>query len=305
MNAAPRIVFMGSPDFAVPSLQALARNYRVIGVVTQPDRPAGRSGMLSSPAVKQAALLMGIQVIQPEKIRLPEPMAILAAWAPDLIVVAAFGQILKANLLDLPPLGCINVHGSLLPRGRGAAPIQAAILAGDMETGITIMKMDAGVDTGPILSQRAIPIDPQDTADSLTHKLSALGADLLLETLPHYMRGKLVPKTQPEAGVTYAPMLKKEDGRLDFSQPALAVERRVRAMSPWPGGYFVFNGLPLKVLRASVIQTVTPGEGVRLVIEGFPALGCGEGILRLDEVQPAGKRGMPGKAFLSGARAWV
>ncbi len=301
----PRIVFMGSPDFAVPSLEALAGRYPVVGVVTQPDRPAGRGGTLKPPAVKEAALRLGIPVIQPEKLRQPEAMEQLRAWQPDVIVVAAFGQILRPAVLELPPFGCVNVHGSLLPRWRGAAPIQAAILAGDAETGITIMKMDAGVDTGPILSQRAIPIAPDETGGSLFAKMAALGADLLLETLPRYLAGEIQPRPQPEEGVTYAPMLKKEDGLLDFSQPAAALERRVRAMNPWPGAFFEWNGAPLKVLRASVSGAKSPGAGSRLTVEGRPALGCGEGILILEEVQPAGKKPMPGKAFLAGARGWV
>ncbi len=189
---------MGSPEFALPTLRALAERYPVVGVVTQPDRPAGRGGTLKPPAVKQAALRLGLPVIQPEKLRQPEAMARLHAWAPDVIVVVAFGQILRPEVLDLPPFGCVNVHGSLLPRWRGAAPIQAAILAGDVETGITIMKMDAGVDTGPILSQRALPIAPDETGGSLFEKMSRLGAELLLETLPPYLAGELQPRPQPQ-----------------------------------------------------------------------------------------------------------
>ena len=295
---------MGSPDFAVPILEALAARYPIVGVVTQPDRPAGRGGTLHPPAVKTAALRLGLPVIQPEKLRQPESMHQLRAWKPDLIVVAAFGQILRPEMLTLPRYGCINVHGSLLPRWRGAAPIQAAILAGDVETGITIMKMDAGIDTGPLFSRRYIPIAPDETAGTLFAKLAPLGADLLVETLPRYLSGELVPQPQPEEGATYAPMLKKEDGRLDFNQPAVALERRVRAFSPWPGTYFDWNGAPLKVLRASVSEAKSPGAGCRLTVEGRPAVGTGEGILVLEEVQPAGKKPMPGKAFLAGAREW-
>jgi methionyl-tRNA formyltransferase len=295
---------MGSPDFAVPSLEGLAAHYPIVGVVTQPDRPAGRGGTLMPPAVKEATLRLGLPVLQPEKLRLPVAMDQLRAWAPELIVVVAFGQILKPEVLDLPPHGCINVHGSLLPRGRGAAPIQAALLAGDTETGITIMKMDRGVDTGPILSQRYMPITAEDTAGTLFARLAPLGAALLLETLPRYLSGELLPRPQPEEGVTYAPMLKKEDGLLDFTRPAFELERRVRAMNPWPGAYFEFNGAPLKVLHASVSGEKSPAAGSRLVVGGSPAFGTGEGILLLDEVQPAGKKSMPGKAFLAGARGW-
>jgi methionyl-tRNA formyltransferase len=295
---------MGSPDFAVPTLEALARRYPLVGVVTQPDRPAGRGQALVPPAIKEAALRLGIPIIQPEKLRLPEAMAQLQAWAPDLIVVAAFGQILRPAVLDLPRYGCINVHGSLLPRGRGAAPIQASILAGDQETGITIMKMDPGVDTGPILSQRAIQITPDDTGGTLFTKMAPLGAELLLETLPRYLSGELVPRPQPDKGATYAPMLKKEDGLLNFTRPAIELERRARAFNPWPGTWLDWNGSPLKVLRARVSGEKSPGAGYRLIVEGRPAIGTGEGILIMEEVQPAGKKPMPGRAFLTGARDW-
>ncbi|MCX6034233.1 MAG: methionyl-tRNA formyltransferase [Chloroflexi bacterium] len=295
---------MGSPDFAVPSLEVLAAHYPIVGVVTQPDRPAGRGGTLHPPAVKAAAIRLGIPFIQPEKVRTPEAMTQLQDWYPDLIVVAAFGQILRPALLDLPRYGCINVHGSLLPRGRGAAPIQAAILAGDQETGITIMKMDPGVDTGPILSQRTLPITPDDTGGMLFEKMASLGAELLLETLPRYLSGVLVPRPQPEEGATYAPLLKKEDGFLDFTRPAIELERRVRAMNPWPGAYFDWNGAPLKVLRASLSGEKSPGVKRRLTFDGRPAVGTSEGILVLEEVQPAGKKVMPGRAFLAGTRAW-
>ena len=304
MTQQPRIVFMGSPDFAVPTLEALAKRYPLAGVVTQPDRPAGCGRGLVPPAVKEAALRLGIPVMQPEKLRLPEAMTQLQAWAPDCIVVAAFGQILRPAVLDLPGYGCINVHGSLLPHWRGAAPIQASILAGDTETGITIMKMDPGVDTGPILSQRSFLIPPTDTGGSLFKKLAPLGAELLLETLPRYFSGEIVPQPQSEDGVTYASMLKKEDGLLDFERPAIELERLVRAMDPWPGAYFDWNGAPLKVLCVSIREAKNPGVGRRLTVEGCPAMGTDEGILILEEVQPAGKKSMPGKAFLAGARGW-
>ena len=294
---------MGSPDFAVPVLDALAARYPVVGVVTQPDRPAGRGGTLKPPAVKEAALRLGIPVIQPERLSAPEALEQLRAWAPDVIVVAAFGQILRAEVLNLPHYGCVNVHASLLPRWRGAAPIQAAILAGDTETGITIMKMDTGVDTGPILSQRAIPISPEDTAGTLFKKLARLGTDLLLETLPGYLSGEIPPRPQPAAGVTYAPMLKKEDGRLDFIQPAAALERRVRAFHPWPGAFILWKDAPLKVQRAHVAAArAEPGR--RTIHQGLPAIGTADGLLILGEVQPAGKKPMNGKAFLAGVREW-
>lgn len=299
-----RIVFMGSPAFAIPALEALAKNYYVAGVVTQPDRPSGRGGALSAPAIKTAALGLGIPVMQPEKLSMIESVAKITDWAPDLIVVTAIGQILRSSVLDLPAYGCLNIHGSLLPRWRGAAPIQAAILAGDRETGITIMKMDPGIDTGPILSHRSVPIVPDETSDSLFEKMAPLCAELLMETLPRYLNGDLIPRPQTEEGVTYAPMLKKDDGMLDFTRSAIELDRRVRAMNPWPGAFFAWQGNRLKVLRAHFHKEDTPGAGHRFIQEGCPAVGTSDGCLILDEIQPAGKKPMPGRAFLAGARNW-
>ncbi len=303
VTMSPRIVFMGSPDFALPTLRALAEQYAVVGVVTQPDRQAGRGRRLGSPPVKRLALELGIPGIQPDSLRRPEVMEQLRGWGADLIVVAAFGQILRREVLDLPRFGCINVHASLLPRWRGAAPIQACLLAGDEQTGVTIMRMDAGVDTGPMLRQRAIPIAPDDTAGTLSEKLSSLGADLLIETLPDYLSGELQPQPQEDSQATYAPMLNKKDGLLDFNHPADELARRVRAFNPWPGAWMTWRGEPLKIHSAHVV----PGKadpGRMLVYQGQPALGTTEGLLVLDEVQPAGKKTMSGKAFLAGARDW-
>ena len=300
-----RIVFMGSPDFALPGLSALAaaRNYQVVGVVTQPDRASGRGRELKSPPVKTLALELNIPILQPEKLRAAEAMDQLRAWNPDLIVVAAFGQILKKDVLDFPRYGCINVHASLLPCWRGAAPINAAILHGDEETGVTIMQMDVGLDTGPMLAKRAIHIRRDDTAGSVSQALSKLGADLLLETLPEYLSGKLQPVPQPEHGATYAPMMKKEEGKLDFTDSVNALERRVRAFNPWPGAFMDFDGAALKVHRTHVEQG-NVSEGQRLVVQNRPAVGARGGLLILDEVQPAGKKPMSGKSFLAGARNW-
>ena len=299
-----KLVFMGSPDFALPSLRALAEQYDVVGVVTQPDRASGRGRELKAPPVKRLALELGIPVMQPEKLRLPEAMEQLGAWNPELIVVAAFGQILKKDVLEMPRFGCINVHASLLPRWRGAAPINAAILHGDEQTGVTIMQMDVGLDTGPMLSQRSIRLTPGDTAGSVTEKLSPLGADLLIDTLPEYLSGRLRPTPQPEEGVTYAPMLKKEEGRLDFTHDVYELERRVRAFNPWPGAFMDFDGTLLKVHRARP----EPGDAPvarRLVHENQPAVGARGGLLVLEEVQPAGKKSMSGRSFLAGARNWA
>jgi len=298
------VVFMGSPDFSLPTLRSLSSAYDVVGVVTQPDRASGRGRERKAPPVKTLALELGIPVLQPEKLRQPEAMEQLRLWNPDLIVVAAFGQILRKDVLALPRHGCINVHASLLPRWRGAAPINAAILHGDEETGVTIMVMDVGLDTGPMLNKRAIRLAPDETAGSAFEKLSQLGARLLVETLPRYLSGQLTPIPQPEEGVTYAPMIKKEEGLLDFTQEADALERRVRAFHPWPGAFMDFDGMLLKIHRAHVyVGLAAPGQ--RLVVQGQPAVGAGGGILILEEVQPAGKKSMSGKAFLAGTRQWT
>ena len=324
---------MGSPEFAVPTLRmlvgkgegtlypqggfpdevnrgaALRQNgnnqpYEVVGVVTQPDRPSGRGRELKAPPIKTLAVDLGLTVIQPEKLRQPEAMDQIRLWAPDLIIVAAFGQILRPDVLALPPKGCINVHASLLPGWRGAAPIQAALMAGDVETGVTIMKMDKGVDTGGTLSQRAIPIDPEDTGGSLIGKLSLLGAQLLGEALPRYLSGELYPQAQDDSKATYAPMLKKEDGRLDFTHSGDELARRVRALNPRPGAFFEWNGELMKVHRAHT-EKANASPGKRLIYEGQAAVGTGNGLLILDEVQLAGKKSMTGKAFLTGARGWT
>jgi methionyl-tRNA formyltransferase len=298
-----RVVFMGSPDFALPSLRALQKTVQVVGVVTQPDRASGRGRALKSPPVKALAIELNLPLLQPEKLRQPDAMEQLRLWNPDLIVVAAFGQILKPDVLDLPCYGCINVHASLLPRWRGAAPVNAAILHGDEETGVTIMKMDIGLDTGPMLARRAIRITRDDTAGFVFESLSRLGADLLIETLPDYLSGKITPCPQPEDGVTYAPMLKKEEGLLDFTHSAEELERRVRAFNPWPGAFMQVDGTLLKIHRAHT-EAGNESAGSRLVYRNQLAVGTGSGFLILDEVQPAGKKSMSGAAFLSGARGW-
>jgi methionyl-tRNA formyltransferase len=299
-----RVVFMGSPEFALPTLAALEKNYSLVGVVTQPDRPAGRGRVLTPPPVKQLAMQLDLEVIQPQKLREPSAMEKLISWSPDVIVVAAFGQILRQAVLDLPHFGCINVHASYLPRWRGAAPIQAAILNGDEETGVTIMRMDAGIDTGAILSQRAMAVLPNDTAGSLGERLALDGAKLLVETLPEYFSGNIEPRAQDEGRATYASLLTKEQGILDYSLPAVKLERQVRAFLPWPGAYTFFQGEMLKVLRSHVEkEPANPGQ--RGIIAQFPAVGTADGWLVLDEVQPAGKRPMAGNIFLRGARQWV
>jgi methionyl-tRNA formyltransferase len=299
---------MGSPDFAVPSLQALNTHCDVLGVITQPDRPSGRGRSISQPAVKTAAIELGLSVLQPRRLRDPEAIEQLSIWAPDLIVVAAFGQILRAEVLDLPQFGCLNVHASLLPRWRGAAPIQACLIHGDNESGVTIMKMDPGIDTGPILSQKATQLMPAETAGSLTDRLARMGADLLIETLPDYLEGRISPQQQDGSLATYAPMLKKEDGELNFNMPAAALERRVRAFQPWPGAYTRWREQILKIYSATAVlkpenHALIP-PGMRFIHHGLPAIGTGQGLLVLDLLQPAGKKVMGGLAFLAGARDW-
>lgn len=297
-----KIVFMGSPDFALPSLQALAKQFDVVGVITQPDKPSGRGRELKPPPVKILAGELNIPITQPERLRDTNQLEI---WNPDLIVVAAFGQILKKNILDFPKYGCLNVHASLLPRWRGAAPINAAILVGDEETGITIMKMDVGLDTGDMLTKKSIRLNPDDTAGSVFQTLSTLGAALLIETIPDYVNGKIIPERQNNELATYAPMLKKEDGKLNFNQSVSELERRIRAMNPWPSAWFEWGGNLLKVMKASVISQKKNAEnGSRLTVNDRPAVCCSDGILVLEEVQPAGKKIMSGKSFLLGAKNW-
>jgi len=295
---------MGSPEFALPSLRGLAEHYPVVGVVTQPDRPAGRGRELTPPPVKVLAREFGIACIQPLRLRDTDALAQLTAWAPDVIVVAAYGQILRPAVLDMPPYGCINVHASLLPRWRGAAPLQAAILHGDRESGASIMRMDTGVDTGPILSQIKTPLRDDETANTLSVRLADLGAQLLLDTLPGYLDGSIQPQPQDDDLATYAPLLKKADGELDFSQSAEALARRVRAFNPWPGAYITWKGQPLKVHHAHAAKYKDLHLGARTVHKGLPAVTCASGLLVLDEVQPPGRRAMSGDAFLRGAHDW-
>jgi len=300
----PRIVFMGSPDFALPTLKALHENFNVVSVVTQPDRPSGRGRNLKPPDVKRLAISLGLPFIQPKSLKAENALNQLEEWAPDVIVVAAFGQILRENVLNLPPFGCINVHASLLPRWRGAAPVQAAILHDDI-TGVTIMKMDKGLDTGPILSQQAIPIENEMTAGRLFDQLAQMGAELLIETLPKYISGEIQPEPQDDQKATYAPRLKKEDGELDFYQPAVFLARMVRAYNPWPGTYQFFNNTRLKVHKAHAVEDNNADPGEHLIHNEKPAWGTTKGILVLDKVQAAGKSRMSGEDFLRGSKDWL
>lgn len=301
----PRIIFMGTPAFAVPSLRALAGRYSVAGVVTQPDRPAGRGRQPVASPVKQWAVGAGLPLLQPARLREPAAQEQLTAWAPDLIVVAAFGQLLPPAVLSLPRYGCLNVHASLLPRWRGAAPIAAAIAAGDAETGVTLMLMDAGLDTGPMLAKRAAPIQPADTTAALTERLAELGAALLIDSLPDYLAGALPAEPQPPGLATYAPQLRKEAGRLDFARPAAELERQLRAVTPWPGAYTLWQDQPLKILAVRVLDETPAPAGTVFAASDGPAVACGFGAVALDLVQPAGKKPMAGPDFIRGARHFI
>jgi methionyl-tRNA formyltransferase len=297
-----RLVFMGTPDFAVPALKSLIETQKVVGVITQPDRPAGRGQQPASPPVKLVAAAAGIPVYQPKSLRSEEAAKPLRQWQPEMIVVAAFGQILRPHVLDLPPLGCVNVHASLLPRWRGASPIQYAILAGDTRTGVSLMRMDVGLDTGPVYVQQAIPIETEETAASLHDKLAALGAMMLGEHLAGIADGRLTAIPQNDEESTYAPMIKKEDGRLDWQQSSAALARRIRAMTPWPGAFTSWQGQLLKVLRAESVDGSLP-DGEPGEVVGGPETAVvltQNGGLALQEIQLAGKRAMAVADFLRG-----
>ena len=282
------VVFMGTPDFAVPALRMLHQHHHVLGVVTQPDRPAGRNRQMQMSPVKQLALEAGVPVFQPEKIRRQDAIEELKQWSADVYVVAAFGQILPQTVLDIPTHGSINIHASLLPRWRGAAPIQAAIRAGDAVTGITIMKMDAGLDTGPMLLQRVLPIGQDDTGQTMHDKLAELGGILLLETLPGYLNGEIQPQPQDDAQATFAPRIQKEEGAIDWSLPAAVIERTVRAFTPWPGTYTFWNGKQLKIHGGCVSEgSAKPGRVIDS--QGRIAIGTGDGLFLPTRVQLAGK----------------
>ncbi len=295
-----RIIFAGTPPFAAAALHALAEaGHDIALVLTQPDRPAGRGMKLTPSAVKQAALARGLPVSQPATLKTPETQAELAAVNADVMVVAAYGLILPQAVLDLPRHGCLNIHASLLPRWRGAAPIQRAILAGDAETGITIMQMDAGLDTGAMLLKAVVPIRDTDTAASLHDTLAAAGAQAIVDALAGY--DALVPEPQDDSQATYAAKLTKDEARLDWEQPADALARAVRAYHPAPGAWTLLDGAPLKVWLAEPAKAPggAPGEVVRAEA-GQLVVACGQGALALQEIQPAGSKRMSAAAFLTG-----
>ena len=298
-----RIVFMGTPAFAVPSLEALIQSDdQVIGVVTQPDRPKGRGQELAMSPVKLVCRREGIPILQPVKMKDPAFLDALRAWQPDLIAVAAFGRILPPAILSMPPRGCINVHGSLLPKFRGAGPIQWAIITGEAETGITTMLMDEGMDTGAMLLQGRIPILPDDTAGSLSVRLAEMGGRLLVETIAQFKAGTLAPKPQDHAQATLAPLLKKEDGVIDWTNPAVEIERRIRGMSPWPGAFTFAGEERWMIWRAAVKQSdagILPGQVISAGKEGI-AVATGQGVILILELQPANSRRMAAVQYLAG-----
>jgi len=302
-----RLVFMGTPDFAVPVLKALIGRYEIVGVVTQPDRRVGRGRRVEAPPTKVVALAHDLPVLQPPRLRHPEVVAELETLAPEVIVVAAYGQILPPEVLAIPPKGCLNVHASLLPRYRGAAPIAAAILAGEEETGVTIMLMDEGMDTGPILAQAICPISPQDTRGSLSAKLAQLGAELLIDTLPRWLAGEIEPRPQDHSQATYSRMIAKEDGLIDWSQSAVEIWRRCRAYYPWPSTYTYWRGKLLKVLKAQALPHWSGQEqpGRVMALDEGLAVATGEGALLLKEVQLAGRRALNVEDFVRGQRDFV
>jgi len=306
--AALRIVFCGTPEFAVPSLRRLAERpeFSVEAVITQPDRPRGRGQHVSSSPVKEAALEIGLHVYQPETIKSESAQEFLKRVAPDAVVIIAYGQIIPARLLTIPRLGWLNLHASLLPRYRGAAPIHWAIANGETITGLTTMQIDAGMDTGPTLLRREVEIGPDETAPELAARMSAIGADLIAESLLRFDRGDISPTPQDEISASYAPILKKEDGRIDWRRPAHQIYNRMRGFAPWPGAYTTFRGQTCHLwgrpeTRGDTGEHIESGEIISFAKEIF--IVCGEGTcLRLEFVQVEGRKKISAREFANGAR---
>lgn len=299
-----RVVFMGTPDFAVPTLHALVAQGWDVLVVTQPDKKVGRKQVLTPPPVKQQALEMGLQVLQPTKVRDSEIVERLEAFEPQLLVTAAYGQLLPNRILEIPRVGAVNVHASLLPRWRGAAPIHRAIMAGDATTGVTLMEMVLALDAGPIIDMREIAIDERDNTGRLHDKLAALGAEMCTDLLPRYLAGELIATPQPDEGVTYAARIERADEFIDWCAPAEQVSRTIRGLSPWPcASAVIVDGHAVKIWhgkRAESSPRVDIGAAVKIGHAIF--VGCADGAIELEEVQPAGKRKMPALDWFSGMR---
>ena len=297
-----KVIFMGTPDFAVPTLEALIEKHEVLAVVTQPDKPKGRGKAVLMTPVKEKAIEYEIPVYQPVKVRDPEFVELLKTMAPDVIVVVAFGQILPKSILDLPKYGCVNVHASLLPKYRGAAPIQWAVIDGEKESGVTTMMMDVGLDTGDMLEQKAIPLDEKETGGSLFDKLSALGGSMILSTLKGLENGTITRTPQGESETSYAKMLTKEMGHIDWTKDAASIERLVRGLNPWPSAYTRLGDKMLKIWKAQVVSEESGAEpGCIVKVEKDHILvQTGKGMLAISELQLEGKKRMPVEAFLNG-----
>ncbi|KMK77352.1 methionyl-tRNA formyltransferase [Alkalihalobacillus pseudalcaliphilus] len=298
-----KIVFMGTPDFSVPVLKQLAEVYEVVAVVTQPDRPVGRKKVLTPPPVKVAATELNIPVLQPEKVRVKEELELIFEYEPDLIVTAAYGQILPKALLDFPRLGCVNVHASLLPKYRGGAPIHQSIIDGESETGVTIMYMVEKLDAGDILTQVRVPIEEEDHVGTVHDKLSQAGASLLMETIPQLVDGSLVAKRQNDQEATFARNISREMEELNWSRTGEELYNQIRGLHPWPVAYTSFRGKPIKVWWASKVTTnkqATPGEIIEMEEDGFIVATGNKTALKMEDIQPAGKKRMTADTFLRG-----
>ena len=296
-----RVIFLGTPAFAVPTLEAVADTHEVILVVTQPDRPKGRGQDVAESPIKQAALRLGRPVYQPERIRRPEAQAHLEALKPEIMVVVGYGQIIPQSVIDIAPRGIVNVHASLLPKYRGAAPIQWAIVNGEKRTGVTTMQINAGLDTGDILLARETTIDPDETAVDLSERLARMGAALLIETLDGLSRAAIAPQKQEDAQASLAPILKKEDGAIQWAEPAAAIHNRVRGLLPWPGGHTRFRGQLLHIWRARTTADRTALPPGRIIAGAGFRVACGDGaVLELIEVQLEGRKRMPAESFANG-----
>ena len=299
-----KIVFMGTPDYAATALEAILQaGYEVTGVVCQPDKPKGRSGALAACPVKECALKYNLPVFQPERIKRPEAVAELKKFPADVFVVAAFGQILSEEILTIPKYGCINIHASLLPKYRGAAPIQWCIVDGEKETGVTIMQMDAGIDTGDILFTKKVAITEEETGGSLFDKLSQAGAELIVEALPKIEAGEVSPVKQDETQSNYARMLKKEDGQINWNRPAEEIGRQVRGMDPWPSAYTYYKGKQFKIWKAEAVaggtEGLQPGTIAQIEKQGI-WIACGSGMLQVTEAQLEGKKRMSAADLMNG-----
>ncbi|HUK16879.1 MAG TPA: methionyl-tRNA formyltransferase [Bryobacteraceae bacterium] len=299
-----RLVFLGTPVFAVPTLERVVEaGHQVLAVVTQPDRPRGRGQKAAPPPVKEAALRLGLPIFQPERVRRPEAVELLRGFPVDAMVVVGYGQIIPQSIIDMAPRGIINVHGSLLPRYRGAGPVQWAIVNGERCTGVTTMRIDAGLDTGDMLLKAETEIGPDENAVELGERLAVMGADLLVETLTGLERGTIVPEKQDSSQATFAPLLKKEDGLIDWSQDARSIHNRVRGLQPWPGAYTAFRGQVLHVWRSKAGATAGPlGQPGRVARVKPLVVSCGSGVVELIEVQLEGRKRLSASDFANGQR---